>query len=393
MATTDDAERGAVEDVPQKALPEDDTEGTDQTHKRDRWSSKTTFILAAIGSAIGLGNFWRFPYLVYKHGGGPFLIPYWLSLFAIGIPMLMLEMGQGQKFQSGDVAAFGKIHPKLRGVGFASVFVSLLVVSYYSVIIAWTGVYFAESFTMPWIGQDVTCADGSVMQRSQWHFDHEVLVLSDAECRKVGQNPTASEEISWKVATSLVVTWVIVCGSVIYGVKTASKVVWVTMPLPFLLALILFFRAVTLEGAGDGIKAYIGTWEFDRLREPQIWTDAVSQIFFTLSVCFGVMTSYGSYRPTTRPILTNVFVVALTNCIFSFFCGFIVFGVLGYMAREESDRKCNLCQQQLSQAEIDMCLATCEVSVDKVAAGGFSLVFQVFPRALETMGDAGYFFS
>ena len=103
--------------------------------ERERWTSRTAYLLACIGSAVGLGNVWRFPSLVYEYGGGPFFIPYLLSLFFIGIPILCLEFGLGQAYQSGDIVAFGSIHERFRGVGFASVFEAFMVVVFYNVII------------------------------------------------------------------------------------------------------------------------------------------------------------------------------------------------------------------------------------------------------------------
>ena len=84
---------------------------------RARWTSRTIFLFAAIGSAVGLGNVWRFPYLTYKYGGGAFLIPYLIALFIIGIPLIMLEFGLGQKFQKGAIDSFKKINKRIRGIG------------------------------------------------------------------------------------------------------------------------------------------------------------------------------------------------------------------------------------------------------------------------------------
>jgi SNF family Na+-dependent transporter len=132
---------------------------------RQRWASNTTFVLAAIGSAIGLGNFWRFPYLCYKWGGALFFIPYFISLLFLGIPMLMLEFALGQKFQRGDIGVFRGIHPRLAGIGLASVFCSYSITFYYNVIISWSLVYFFCAFIspLPWSVQNV--ADPSTMVR------------------------------------------------------------------------------------------------------------------------------------------------------------------------------------------------------------------------------------
>eukprot|EP01062_Namystynia_karyoxenos_P064828 TRINITY_DN5795_c2_g1_i1.p1 TRINITY_DN5795_c2_g1~~TRINITY_DN5795_c2_g1_i1.p1 ORF type:complete len:867 (+),score=256.58 TRINITY_DN5795_c2_g1_i1:83-2602(+) len=373
--------------------------------ERERWSGRCVFILAAMGSAIGLGNFWRFPFLVYRYGGGTFLIPYVISLLVIGIPMLLLELGLGQKMQAGDVKAFGRIHSRLRGVGMASVFASFIVVTYYCVIIAWTAVYFVESFLpdqpwRPW-GNSSNAADAGAARpggqpcavRPEWHFYHELLGLWNESCGAVGgAKPHGwgdSAEQNTNQIGALAAVWAIVCASVLYGVRTASWVVRVSMPLPFLLALILFFRAVTLDGAGDGVHAYLGKWDWDLLREPEMWTDAMGQTFFTLSVCFGVMTSYGSYRPREAPIMGNVFVVAIGNCLFSFFCGFIVFGILGYMAfKQEED-----CMADMRLRTGTANATLCHVPVEEVVQGGIPLVFIVFPTALATMGTSGHFFA
>jgi SNF family Na+-dependent transporter len=113
---------------------------------------KNSFLLAAIGSAIGLGNFWRFPSLVNKFGGAGFLIPYLLALFLLGVPMLLLELGLGQKFQSGDIGVFRSIHPKLAGIGIASIYTGYVITWYYCVILGWAIRYFFESFKnpLPW---------------------------------------------------------------------------------------------------------------------------------------------------------------------------------------------------------------------------------------------------
>ncbi|SCA59064.1 hypothetical protein AB751O23_CP_00050, partial [Chlamydiales bacterium SCGC AB-751-O23] len=99
---------------------------------RQKWSSRTMFLFAAIGSAVGLGNVWRFPYLAYKFGGGSFLVPYLIALLLMGVPLLMLELMLGQKLQVGGVKAFRKIAPRFEGIGLAGIFLSFIVVSYYS---------------------------------------------------------------------------------------------------------------------------------------------------------------------------------------------------------------------------------------------------------------------
>ena len=117
---------------------------------RERWSSKAIFIFAAVGSAVGLGNIWRFPYLAGKYGGGAFLIPYVIMLFVLGMPLLIMEFALGQKMQVGAIRSFGKIKHRLSGIGLSAVLCGFVVVSYYAVVMAWCLLYFFYSFTLKW---------------------------------------------------------------------------------------------------------------------------------------------------------------------------------------------------------------------------------------------------
>lgn len=118
--------------------------------ERDRWAGRWTFVIATIGAAVGLGNFWRFPGLTFTYGGfGNFIIPYLCALFFFGIPLCLMELGLGQKFQSGDVTVFRNIHPRLAGIGMVSVSASYIIALYYIVMIGWACVYFVASCQSP----------------------------------------------------------------------------------------------------------------------------------------------------------------------------------------------------------------------------------------------------
>lgn len=113
------------------------SESADQASGRDRWPNRTAFYLAAVGSAVGFGNVWRFPALAKAFGGGAFFIPYWIAFFLVGLPILILEIGVGQMLQTGNVGMFGYFHRRLRGVGFASACCAFILVSYYSMLLSW----------------------------------------------------------------------------------------------------------------------------------------------------------------------------------------------------------------------------------------------------------------
>lgn len=126
--------------------------------ERERWTSNVAFYFAAIGAAVGFGNVWRFPALAADYGGGAFFIPYLMALFLIGIPLLILEISLGQYYQTGDVGVFGSFHRRWRGVGVASVACAYMVVTYYSVLIAWVIRAFFDSFgdSDPWADEGTT---------------------------------------------------------------------------------------------------------------------------------------------------------------------------------------------------------------------------------------------
>lgn len=317
---------------------------------RDRWSSRTIFLFAAIGSAVGLGNVWRFPYLTYKFGGGAFLIPYLIALLVIGIPLMALEFAIGQKLQRGAVDAFKTVNHKLRGIGFGAVFASFIIVVYYAAVMAWALIYFMRSFSakVPWA------------EDASGYFFGNVLHISD------GINQIGG--INWTIFIALLAVWVMIYFCVWKGCKSVGKIVMITMPLPLILLFVLFIRGITLDGAATGIFYYLNP-DFSALWSSEIWLTAASQIFFTLSLGAGLMIAYASYNKETEDVLKNSYVTSITNCAISLFAGFVVFSVLGYMA------------------------TTTGVGVDEVVTSGPGLAFVAFPQALSLLPWGAWFFS
>ncbi|MFN3384918.1 MAG: sodium-dependent transporter, partial [Archaeoglobaceae archaeon] len=117
---------------------------------RERWGGTWIFVFAAIASAIGLGNVWRFPYLVYNYGGGAFLIPYIVSLIVIGIPWFIAEVGMGQIMQKGAPGTMASVRRRFEWIGWFSVWVAFFIISYYTVVLAWSVLYLVHSITLSW---------------------------------------------------------------------------------------------------------------------------------------------------------------------------------------------------------------------------------------------------
>jgi len=234
-------------------------EEIDNPMKRQRWLGRFTFILAAIGSAIGLGNFWRFPYLTYKHGGAIFFFPWATCLIVMGIPFMIMELALGQKFQRGDIAVFRGINKNLAGIGVISVYSSYIFSFYYNVVVAWAAVYVVVAFysPLPWSrdikGKTWTCDENEVSRAEQF-FKVNVIRLVDENCKEFKDgDPTT---FSWTAFGSTLAVWFIIFLCVFKGVSSSSYIVWATVPIPVLFVIIMIINGNMQDGASDGIKKY-----------------------------------------------------------------------------------------------------------------------------------------
>jgi NSS family neurotransmitter:Na+ symporter len=307
---------------------------------RDRWDSRAGFVLAAVGSAVGLGNVWRFPYICYKNGGGAFLIPYFVALLTAGIPLLILEYALGHRMQAGAPKSFENVSQKTGYVGWWAVFAGFAIVTYYAVIMAWCFGYLIHSLSVAWGAN------------AESFFHYTFLQLSSG--------PGALGSIRWPVLLGLVATWISILLIIHKGVKSVGKVVLVTVPLPLLLLVIMVIRGVTLPGAAEGLRYYL-TPNFEALTDPNVWLAAYGQIFFTLTIGFGVMIAYASYLPKKSDIANNAFITGLVNCGTSFLAGFAVFSTLGYLAHVTG------------------------TGVEDVVSSGISLAFITYPTMIRLL--------
>ncbi len=298
---------------------------------REQWKSQFGFLLAAVGSAIGLGNIWRFSYMAYSYGGGAFLIPYVIALLTAGIPLLILEFAIGHERIGSAPLTYHKIRRNWEWLGWwAVVFVMFGIELYYTTIISWCLNFFAYSFTLAW-GDDPDA-----------FFFKEFLSTSDGPFRigRIRAPIFAGLAVVWSL------NWLIAYRGVRKGIELANKIF---MPLLFVLTVVLVAWAVTLEGAAEGIRAYLKP-DFSKLADPRVWIDAYSQIFFTLSLGFGIMIAYASYLPERTNITKNAFLTAFINSGYSLFAGLAVFSVLGFMAASEGKPLADVVSQSIGLA-------------------------------------------
>lgn len=283
------------------------------TSSRESWPSRTGFVLAAVGSAIGLGNVWRFPYIAYENGGGAFLIPYFFALFTCGFPLLMVEFAMGKRAQGGAPEGFQALRKFMAWAGWLACLLAFTIVIYYCAIMAWSWDYMWYSLKLAW-GNNA----------ESFFFEH-VLSLS--------AGPGSLGGIQTHIFIGLLLTWITIIAILWKGVSSVSKVVMVTVPLPVILLVILAVRGLTLPGAVDGMAYYL-TPDYAKLADPRVWLAAYGQILFSLSLGMAVMIAYASYLAKDADISNNALMTGFINCGFSFFAGFAVFSALGFLAHQ-----------------------------------------------------------
>lgn len=272
--------------------------------QREHWGSRVGFILAAAGSAIGLGNIWRFPFVTGTNGGAAFVVIYLIAIIFIGYPLMVSEITLGRKSQKNPIGAFLAIAPNSPWwiVGALGVFAGFLILSYYSVVAGWAVAYIFKAlagFTMDMdfgtmfyrtIGVDLGDGLTNIYTPILWHAVFMILTLS------------------------------IIAAGVVKGIQRWVKIL---MPLLFVLLVALVLRAVTLPGAGAGITFYLRP-DFSAITG-RTFLAAIAQSFFTLSLGMGAMITYGSYLSSSENIGDNAaWVVGLDTAV-AIIAGFAIF--------------------------------------------------------------------
>ncbi|AKK05472.1 SNF family Na+-dependent transporter [Corynebacterium mustelae] len=319
----------------------------DPAQRREVFSSRWVFILAAIGSAVGLGNIWRFPYVAYENGGGAFLVPYLIALLTAGIPLLFLDYALGHRYRGSDPLIFRRIKRWAEPVGWIQVGICFFITIYYAAIIAWAGLYTIKSFNQAW-GDDPNT-----------YFSEAFLQLDKSQ--------TFSTTYIWEIFIALALVWVAAIIVLAMGVDSGiGRVSKIFMPILTVLFIIVVVRALFLDGAVDGLNAFF-TPNWSALSNPTVWVAAYGQIFFSLSVSFGIMMTYASYlKPRTNLTGTGM-VTAFANSSFEVLAGIGVFAALGFMALQQG------------------------VGVDEAATSGIGLAFIAFPTIINQMPLGGLF--
>jgi len=325
--------------------------------ERERWGTRSYFIFAALGSAIGLGNLWRFPYLTHAYGGGAFLIAWIIGLVVLGIPWMMMEYGMGRYFSSSAPGVFEGIGKKWEWLGWWPAWCAFGIITYYSVVMAWCLRYVGAATTMAW-GMGQAGAEGA----GSFYFG-EVLRLSGGP-GELGAPVGA-------LVGCLVIVWVIVFLVVFRGTRVIGPVSKYVMIVAWSFLAILVIRGLTLPGAVEGLNYYL-TPDFSKLGSGAVWFAAFSQIAFTLSLGMAGMYAYGSFITRRGDISNNAVITSLGNCATSFFAGFAVFSVVGFIMQA-----LNVTVGDVSAASVGLAFVTWPVGISMLPAANsfFGVIF------------------
>ena len=262
-------------------------------NNRSNFTSKIGFILAAAGSAVGLGNLWRFPYLAAQYGGGTFLLCYLILAVTFGFTLMVAEIALGRKTRLSAIGAFASLNKKYSFIGVLVALVPILILPYYSVIGGWVIKYFTVFIS----GQTHAAADDAYFTGF------------------IGQT---GEPLLW-FALFVAFTAIVVILGVEKGIETVSKFM---MPVLVILTIGISLYVLTIDGAWDGVKYYIMPHMSDFSLKTLL--AAMGQLFYSMSLAMGIMITYGSYMKKTTRLESSVRQIEFFDTAIAFFAGLMI---------------------------------------------------------------------
>ncbi len=310
--------------------------------KRSEWSSRFVFILAAIGSAVGLGNAWRFPGLAAKHGGGTFLLVYLVAMLVMGVPLLMMEISVSRKFHKGAIESMRGIGKRCEPIGWAATSNAFVIVCYYAVVFAWVILMFAFSWKFAGMTGNNDAASGLFFELTQ-----TTGMIEGAKIPIV-------------VLLCLFVAWGLIFFCIRNGANSVGKVVKFTVFAPVVLLLIMAVKGCTMPGAMDGLRILFVP-DISALSDPSLWVDAIGQVFYSLSIMMAIMFAYGSYLHNDADVAADALIIAFSDMAISVLSGIVMFSTMGGTGM-----------------------------LDKITASGIATAFIVYPQAIVNLTNIGW---
>jgi len=270
--------------------------------ERESWGSRLGFILSAVGFAAGVGNIWRFPYIVGEYGGGVFLVFYLLVVFLIGIPLFSIEVALGKKTRKDPVGAYKTIRPGKPWFlnGYLNILTMLLIMGYVAPVVGWIFAYMVKSA----LGVFQHMSPNQIKQ----YFDHFTS--------------TPSEVLLWTIFLVALLVVVLIRG-LNKGIEKINKIM---LPVLFVILLILIFRSLTLDGAEKGLVFYLKP-DFSKFTLDGALA-AVGQAFFSIGVAMAGSLVYGSYLRKKDKIVSNTVIIGLSDTMVAVLAGLIIFPIV-----------------------------------------------------------------
>ncbi|CRK94127.1 CLUMA_CG007649, isoform D, partial [Clunio marinus] len=366
------------------------TASTVQLVERGNWGNAIEFVLACVNFALGLGNVWRFPYLCYRSGGGAFLVPYLAMVLVIGLPLFFAELVIGQYSGLGPIKAFSYISPLFKGLGYCVVLTTVFLAIYYMIVVSWVFYYLWISLfpSLIWgncdnkwnsqncysMLQDIKCRGESFLNASAEIFyqkecksvesiceAHNLEAFNFTSCfngthaipiNKVINRTLAAEEFFYEnvlglgnakwtenwgwpqphLVLCLAFGWIMAYFSLYKGVKSMGKIVYFTATFPYIVLTALLIRALTLEGATDGIL-YLLSPEWNLLGSAEVWGNAASQVFYSFGTAYGPLIVLASYNKFSNNCHFDAVSVSAINFATAIYNGVVVFAILGFLSK------------------------------------------------------------
>ncbi len=272
------------------------------TEIREHWKSKAGFVFAAAGSAIGLGNLWKFPYITWENNGGAFVLVYLICILLVGLPIMMAEILLGRKTQRDAVGAMrDAVGPAWRFVGGWGVFTGFVILGYYSVVAGWTLNYFIKCLAWSINGYPGELDSGGSFNTFISNGSLQILLAALFSCA----------------------TMAVIYNGVGKGIERITKIL---MPVLAFILLLLIISALSMGGAGEAL-AFIFKANFSEL-EPSSILEALGHAFFTLSLGMGAMITYGSYMSRDQSVVLAAGMVVLLDTLIAIVATVIMFSVI-----------------------------------------------------------------
>ena len=314
--------------------------------KKSEWNSNIAFMMAMIGSAVGLGNIWRFPNVLYSNGGGSFMIPYIVSLFLLGISFVLVEYAVGFKFKKSLARILYSVSTKLEPVAWFILLIVFLITTYYVCVVGWDLIYIFLSFTKAWGSNPDVFFTANVLQATD----------SISGIFKIVPAVLGSVFAIWFLS------WFIIKRDLNDGIGKVSQIL---LPMLCIIVVIIVAFSLTLPGASVGYTQ-IFTPDWSALTNLDVWLAAFGQIVFSLSLGMAIAMTYASYLPEGSKLVDNAVIVAFSNSGFEVFNSIGIFSILGFMT------------------------VTSGIPFNELVTSGTGLAFVVFPQVFNTMGPAAH---